>query len=182
MARKCKVCNIEETQHIPKLSSVVRLNENYITIQLKKSTTALKINYYDDNDTVYRWKSSNPKIAAVNSKTGKITAKKPGTTYITVTMRSGASASCKIRVQKGVVKTKEIKVTYKKKIKAKSSYTLKISRTPVTANDELIITSSNKEVLTVTNKSKIKAIKKGKSTITIKAKGGINTKIKIKVV
>lgn len=182
MARKCKVCNIEETQHIPKLSSVVKLNENNITIQLKKSTTALKINYYDDNDRVYRWKSSNPKIAAVNSKTGKITAKKPGITYITVTMRSGASASCKIRVQKGVVKTKEIKVTYKKKIKAKSSYTLKISRSPVTANDELIITSSNKKVLTVTNKGKMKAIKKGKSTITIKTKGGINTKIKIKVV
>ena len=44
------------------------------------------------------FKSSNKKVATVTKK-GVITAKKKGTTKITVTTKAGAKATCKIKVK-----------------------------------------------------------------------------------
>lgn len=49
-------------------------------------------------NSIKKWKSSNPKIAKINSK-GKLIAKKTGTVKITVITKSGKKATCKVKVK-----------------------------------------------------------------------------------
>jgi hypothetical protein len=114
------------------------------------------------------WKTSNSSIATVSS-TGKVTAKKAGTTTITGTV-NGKSVTCKVTV-------KNKKTTVKPTIKLnKTSITLYVKETAtlkatVTGSSKSVSwSSSNKSVVTV-SKGKIKGIKKGKATITAKANG-----------
>lgn len=59
---------------------------------------SLAVTLYPENTTdTLIWKSSDTKIAKVDSK-GKITAVKAGSVIITVTTSSGATASCEVRV------------------------------------------------------------------------------------
>jgi uncharacterized protein YjdB len=149
----------------------VTLTASSAPLQVKKSTTAIKIKNKYTTDSVAKWSSSNKKIAAVDSK-GKITAKKVGTATITVTMKSGAKASCKVTVQKATVQVSKLSVN-------KSSVTLKLSggvktfysvatKTPVTATDKVTYKSSNKKVATVSSTGKITAKKAGSAKITVK--------------
>ena len=65
-------------------------------MQKGKSTTAVKATL-TKGDSIAKWKSSNNKIATVDKK-GKITAKKKGTTIITV--KSGKkTVKCKVTVK-----------------------------------------------------------------------------------
>lgn len=88
----CTKCKTEEKRSIEKLEAKVKLNASSVPIQLKKSTTAIKIKIQAEEDRVLSWTSSNKKIITVNKKTGKITAKKLGTAYVIVKMKSGATA------------------------------------------------------------------------------------------
>lgn len=167
-------------QTLPKYQ--VTLNTGTLPLQWKKSTTALKIASRTSGDAVASWKSSNKKVVTVNSKTGKLTAKKKGTAVITVTMKSGARASCRVTVQKGTVKTKKLTpsrtaVTLKKGKK----WTASVVRTPLTATDKLTWKSSNKKVAVVSSKGKITAKKKGTAVITVRSSSGKNAKIKVTV-
>jgi hypothetical protein len=149
----------------------VTLTATSAPLQVKKSTKAIKIQSKYTTDSVEKWSTSNKKIATVD-KNGKITAKKAGTATITVTMKSGAKASCKVKVQKTAVKLSKIAVN-------KSSVTLKLSggtktfsivttKTPVTATDKVTYKTSNKKVATVSSSGKITAKKAGNATITVK--------------
>lgn len=169
-----------------KLPAKVTLNAKSVPLQLKKSTTAIKISSYTKGDSVAKWSSSNGKILTVNAKTGKVTAKKTGTAYVIVTMKSGATAKCKVKVQKKAVKTTKITVnkskvtlvlTGKKKVK---TFTVKAVKNPITSPDKVTFKSSNKKVATVSSKGKITAKKKGTATITVKA-GKKTKKIKVTV-
>lgn len=91
-SRTCTKCKTEEKRSIEKLEAKVKLNASSVPIQLKKSTTAIKIKTQAEEDRVLSWTSSNKKIITVNKKTGKITAKKLGTAYVIVKMKSGATA------------------------------------------------------------------------------------------
>ena len=64
----------------------------------KGKSTSLKIKAHVSGDKVKSWKSNNKKVASVSSK-GKVKAKKKGNATITVYMKSGAKASCKIKVK-----------------------------------------------------------------------------------
>lgn len=77
-------------------------------MQVKKTSTALKVKSSSAGDTVRKWTSANKKVAQVDKKTGKITAKSVGTTYITVTMKSGVSAKCTVIVQENAVGTNKV--------------------------------------------------------------------------
>ncbi len=113
------------------------------------------------------YKSSNSKVASVDSK-GNVKALKKGTAKITAT-NYGKTASVTIKVKNPSLN--------------KTSVTLKKGKTSKLKITGLIgkakFSSSNKKIATVNSKGKIKALKKGKATVTAKANG---IKLKCKVV
>jgi len=159
----------------------VKLNASSAVLQAGKSTTAVKINTkYPTKDTVKSYKSSNTKVATVNSK-GKITAKKVGKATITVTMKSGATATCKITVQKAKVVTKKLTLSAKTvSLKKGKSTTLTVTRNPVTATEKITWTTSNSKIAIVKN-GKVTAKKAGTATITARASNGKKAICKVTV-
>ena len=121
-------------------------------------------------DSISSLKTSNAKVAAVNNKTFKITAKKAGKATITVTMKSGASAKVTVTVKNSKIATTKITGVQKTvTLKKGKKLTLKPVLNPITSSDKLTYTSSNKKIATVTSKGVVKAMKKGKATIKVKS-------------
>ncbi len=112
-----------------------------------------------------KWKSSNKKVAKVNS-SGVVTMnKKSGGKSVTITATaadgSGVKASYKIKSMKGVVK--KVTISGKKTVKAGKTLKLKAKVTATKkANKKLKWTSSNKKYATVSSSGKVKALKAGK--------------------
>ncbi len=162
--------------------SEVVLNAASAPMQKGQKTTAIEVvSVYPAGDKIISWESLKPSVASVSRK-GKITAKKAGNTVITVTTKSGAKASCKIRVIKGQVKTKKLAVAKKKiALKKGKTYQIKAVRTPVTANDKLSYTVKNREIVSVSSKGKVKALKKGTTKITVNAgKKKVQLQVRVK--
>ena len=150
----------------------VTLNATSVPLQLKKSTTAIKVAKTTlPGDQVSSWSTSNKKVVVV-SRTGKITAKKLGTAVVTVTMKSGATAKCKVKVQKTAVRLSKVTTNTKKVTlnlkKGPKTYQLTATKTPVTVVDKVTFTTSNKKVAVVSKTGKITAKKAGKAVITVK--------------
>ena len=181
--KKCERCDIVlEKRDIKKKKAKVKLNAKSTTMQVKKTSTALKVKSSSTGDTVSKWSSANKKIAAVDKKTGKITAKSVGTTYITVTMKSGVSAKCKVIVQENAVATNKVSFGSEKiNLKMGKSVKLQVLRTPISANDKLEFTSSKEKVAEVNSKGKVTAKKKGYTTITVRTATGKKATCKIYV-
>ena len=116
--------------------------------------------------------SSNKSVAAV-SKTGKVTAKKPGTATITVKCGS-YKTTCKITVKKG-----SLKITSKTAVSVKAKKTTAIKAT-ATSKAKITYTSSNKKVATVSSKGVVKGVKKGKAVIYVTS-NGITKKVTVTV-
>lgn len=95
--RCCDCGDVEEYKFLPKLKAKIVLNKKSVSIKKNKNYT-LKIKSQTYGDKILKWKSSKKKIATVNSK-GKITAKKKGTAIITLYMKSGVKATCKVKVK-----------------------------------------------------------------------------------
>lgn len=96
--RLCSECHEKESGAIPKLKAKVSLKEKTSSIESGKSHT-IKIQSKTYGDKVEKWTSSNKKIATVTSG-GKVTGKQVGTVTVTLKMKSGAKATCKINVTK----------------------------------------------------------------------------------
>lgn len=192
--QKAEICETHtgETRTVAssKLSPKLTLNvtaKKTLPLKVKQSIT-VKASGFAKGDKVVSWKSSNAKVAKVNSK-GKITGKKAGTAKITVKLASGYSTWFKVKVQKKAVKTTSVKVINKatgKKaagkiaLKRGKKLSLKTTVAPVTSKEKITYTSSNKKVAAVTSKGVVKAKKKGTATITVKS-GNKSVKIKITV-
>lgn len=161
----------------------VKLNASSAVLKMGTSSTALKIeSKYPANDTVAAYESSDSGIVKVNGK-GKLTAgKKKGSATITVTMKSGASATCKVTVQKTEVKTKKLTMSVKKlTLKKGKKITLSVKRDPITATEKIEWSTSNSKVATITSKGKLTAKNKGKVTITARTSNGKKATCKITV-
>ena len=159
----------------------VTLNVTKVTMQVKQKTSLLKIaSKYPGSDTVAKWTSSNTGVAKVTNK-GVVTAKKVGNAVITVTMKSGATASYNLKVIKRAVKTTRLTVNKKSvTIKKGDTFKIKIQRKPITANDKVTYTSNKSKIANVSSSGKIKGIKKGNAKITVKA-GNKKVRIRVKV-
>lgn len=96
--RFCRKCPTDQTEEIPKLEAKIFLNSRSMTIERGKSK-AIKIKSKTYGDKKAKWFSSNNKIATINEK-GKVTGKQIGTATITLKMKSGVKATCKINVTK----------------------------------------------------------------------------------
>lgn len=109
------------------------------------------------------YKSSNTKIATVNSKTGTVKGIKAGT--VTITATSGKlKATYKLTVKNPTFTLTKSSATI---AKGKTT-TIRSKATPVST---VTYTTSNKKVATVTGKGVVKGIRKGKATITVKCNG-----------
>ena len=162
----CTSCNTVLSEQKVEVS----LNASTLPLQVKRSTKALQVSAKDGMDEIAFWSSSNQKIVRVDARTGKLTAKKAGKAYVTVTMKSGASARCLIKVQKKKVAVSKLKVSASTVYLSKGQkLTLQAVVTPLTATDKVKYTSSKKKVATVSAKGVITAKKKGTAKITVKA-------------
>ena len=137
------------------------LNTSSKTLYTKGSTkTTLKVTTnLTDKIT---WKSSNTKVASVNSK-GVVTAKAKGTAVITASCGE-YKVTCKI-----TVKNPSLKLT-------KSSATVKVGKTTkisakATPSGKVTYKSSNSKIATVSSKGVVKGKKKGTAKITVTCNG-----------
>lgn len=112
------------------------------------------------------WKSSNSRIASVNTY-GEVTAKKAGSCKITGKVR-GAEASCKITVQKTIITLAAGILTMEN-----GAFYRMSGRT--TSGSPLTWKSSRRSVAIIDEDGKIEALKPGTTTITASADGARRT-------
>lgn len=132
---------------------------------LKKSISPSKA------DKSCKWSSSNSSVAKVSK--GKVTAKTPGTAYITAKTSNGKTAQCKVTVKAAPtnVKIKPARVKLKKgKKRTISGY---INSGSYANGSNIKWSTSNKKIATV------KKGKGKKAVITAKSKGTAYIKIKL---
>lgn len=189
--QKCTVCQKElNVQEIPALPATLTMSvgaKKTVPLKVKQSYT-VKVSGLAKGDSVDRFVSSKPKVAAVSNK-GKITGKAAGTAVITVKLKSGYSVWFKVKVQKKAVKTTALTVTnaatgkkVAKNVKLGRHKKLKLQATvaPVTSLQKATYTSSNKKVAQAAKNGVITGKKAGTAVITVKS-GNKTCKIKVTV-
>lgn len=149
----------------------VKLPQSTLNLVRKKSATVKAVvKTTDGSKAKVTWKSSKPKVAAVNSK-GKITAKAKGTAIITAQAENGKKAKLRVRVVTKAVAVKSVSIkSASKKMKVGQARQLKAKVTPSSATGAVVSWKSSKSsVVAVTADGRITAKKAGKATITLKA-------------
>ena len=162
---------ITQLQKAAQVKPKIILNVTSLPIQVKKSTTGVRIKTTAiKGDKIKSAKSSNSKVAKVSVKNGKLTIKgmKAGKATVTVTSAKGAKATVKVTVQKKKVALKKLQAITSRKVTVKKGKktTLKVANSPITAKASVKWKTSNKKVASVTSKGVVKGLKKGSATIT----------------
>ena len=121
------------------------------------------------------WKSSNPKVATVNSK-GVVTGVRRGTATITCTTRdTGKKVTCEVKVVNVKVKSISLSKT-SANLTVKKTLALKCIFNPAdTTIKDVTWTSSNPKVAKVNANGKVTAVAPGTAVITCKTKYGNQT-------
>lgn len=137
----------------------------------------------DSETSKITYVSSNPEVAAVNTTTGQVTAKKQGSANITATAPGGAKAVCKVTVM-GVPNKISLAKT-PKSLKKGKTFQLNVKIPKGTVCSKFTYKSSNTKVAAVTKTGgKITAKKKGTANITVTAgnnkKATVKFKLKVK--
>ena len=187
----CKLCGkvLRNQTSVAKLKPTISLTASSLKMKAGQSTTAFKAAGLAKGDYVTKVTSGNTGIVKVSSVTKKGTfrltaGKKAGSTTVKVILASKKSASFKVTVQRGAVKTSKITVSTKSVTLKKGTTYRKLASsvkvTPVTSQEKVTYTSSNKKITTVTPGGVIKGLKKGTATITIRS-GSKKTTCKVTV-
>ena len=187
----CKVCGkvLRKQITVAKLKPTISLTTSSLKMKAGQSTTAFKAAGLAKGDYVTKVTSGNTGIVKVSSVTKKGTfrltaGKKAGSTTVKVILASKKSASFKVTVQRGAVKTSKITVSTKSVTLKKGTTYRKLASsvkvTPVTSQEKVTYTSSNKKIVTVTSGGVIQGLKKGNATITIRS-GSKRTTCKVTV-
>lgn len=146
----------------------------------KKLTLKATVKPSNASNKTLTWKSSNVKVAKVNSK-GVVTPVKAGTAKITATAKDGSkkSATCTVTVRQSVTKI-TLNKTSVSLAKKGASYKLKATVKPSNAyNKKMTVKSANTKIAKVSastvNSGKtvtVTAVKKGSTKVTFTAKDG----------
>lgn len=187
----CKVCGkvLRKQASVAKLKPTISLTASSLKMKAGQSTTAFKAVGLAKGDYVTKVTSGNTGIVKVSYVTKKGTfrltaGKKAGSTTVKVILASKKSASFKVTVQNGAVKTSKITVSTKSVTLKKGTTYRKLASSvkviPVTSQEKVTYTSSNKKIATVTSGGVIKGLKKGTATITIRS-GSKKTTCKVTV-
>ena len=144
----------------------VTLNKKTATVY-KGKTTTLKATVTGTAAAKVTFTSSNPKVAAVNKTTGKVTAKAKGSVVITAKC-GDVKVTCKVTVKNPTLTLNKtsasVKVGKTTKITAKAAPSGKVT-----------YKSGNKKIATVSSNGTIKGIKKGTAKITVTCNGVTKT-------
>ena len=133
----------------------------------KGKTTTLKATVTGVDAPKVTFTSSNPKVAAVNKTTGKVTAKAKGSAVITAKC-GDVKVTCKVTVKNPTLTLNKtsasVKVGKTTKVTAKA-----------TPSGKVTYKSGNKKIATVSSNGTIKGIKKGTAKITVTCNGVTKT-------
>ena len=144
----------------------VTLNKKTATVY-KGKTTTLKATVTGADAPKVTFTSSNPKVAAVNKTTGKVTAKAKGSAVITAKC-GDVKVTCKVTVKNPTLTLNKtsasVKVGKTTKITAKAAPSGKVT-----------YKSGNKKIATVSSNGTIKGIKKGTAKVTVTCNGVTKT-------
>lgn len=182
----CVITAVTESGVSKKVNLTVKKEASKISLNYSKAYIikgkTLKLEYKLPANTFTNkvtWSSSDKKVASVSS-TGKVTAKKVGSTVITVKTAAGKKSTCRLYVRNSPSSI----VLNKKSVTLKKGKTLKLKYAiPLNSYASKIIwTSGNKKVVTVSSLGKIKAVKSGVTYIKVKTNNNKTAKCKIKVV
>lgn len=153
-------------------------------ITLKKSESILGVGYTENlkydipsglNSSNIIWRSSNQKVATVNSN-GKVTGIATGTTIITASL-NGYTSTCTIVVSSNYIPVNGISLNKSNlNLTINSSEKLTSNVSPSNAsNKDVTWRSSNNSVATVDSNGKITAKKIGTTIITVSSSGYTST-------
>lgn len=162
------------------LISITTVQADIKGIILKKSETILGVGYSETlkydlpsnlNSSNIVWRSSNEKIATVDSK-GKVTAITNGQTIITASI-NGYTSTCTVTVGENYIAVKGIKINKSNlNLTIGETETLKNTIYPSNAsNKDVTWKSSNTSVATVDSNGKVTAKKLGTTIITVSSSG-----------
>ena len=144
----------------------VTLNKKTATVY-KGKTTTLKATVTGADAPKVTFTSNNPKVAAVNKTTGKVTAKAKGSAVITAKC-GDVKVTCKVTVKNPTLTLSKTAVSVKvgktTKITAKAAPSGKVT-----------YKSGNKKIATVSSNGTIKGIKKGTAKVTVTCNGVTKT-------
>lgn len=165
----------------------VRVNRSTYTFYRTNKSGSLKLSAkvtpYNAKNRKITWKSSNTKVATVDSN-GKVTMKSKGTAKITATSVDSprVSDSCTVKVVQRVTGMKLNKNNIS--LKKKKTYKLKANCSPSNASNKSVTWKSyNTRVAKVDKNGKVTGVKKGTTTVRATAKDGskkyANCKVKV---
>ena len=178
---KTATCKVTVKSTATTAPTSISLSKSSLTLGAGESYTLTKSVYPSNAVTSYTWSSSNTSVATVSN--GKVTAKKAGTTNITVKTSNGKTATCKLTVKPAptsvVISPSSLTLGYGE------SYNISGITNSNSWSTSFSWTSSNTGVATVTgttaNKARVTAKGVGTTTITIRTYNGKTATCKLTV-
>ena len=156
----------------------VSLDKSELSLEVgEEATLTATVKPADATDKEVSWSSSDPSVATVDD-SGKVVAKAPGTTAVTVTTKDGAkSASCAVTVKAKGVAVESVSLDKSElTLIVGEDATLTATVKPDGATDKSVSWASDKEaVATVDEGGKVSAKAEGEATITVTTKDGGKT-------